>query len=54
MYNNETPDTGWDGMIDGQFATSDVYVFLIRIVLPNGTVQTIQTIDGKNDITLIR
>ena len=55
VYNNETPDTGWDGTVDGEdVATSDVYVFLIRIVLPNGTVQTIQTLDNKNDITLIR
>jgi len=61
VYNNETPNQGWDGTHKGDPAPSDVYVYMIQIKLPNGTIVTIDsntgtenTDKGKNDVTLIR
>ena len=54
VYDNDTPATGWDGTYKGNPAPSDVYVYLIQIKLPNGSIQTIKSENGKSDITLIR
>ena len=53
VYNNETPDQGWDGTYDGKPAPSDVYIYLIKIELLNGEILTIESDDGS-DVTLIR
>lgn len=53
IYNNETPDKGWDGTYEGKPAPSDVYVYSIQIKLPNGEIRDLKSEDGS-DITLIR
>jgi gliding motility-associated-like protein len=53
VYNNETPDLGWDGTHEGKPAPSDVYVYMIQVELPNGEVRTIKGENGS-DVTLIR
>ena len=36
VYDNDTPDTGWDGTYNGSPAPSDVYVYKIRVRFPDG------------------
>jgi gliding motility-associated-like protein len=49
VYNNQTPELGWDGTHDGEPSPSDVYIYYIEIKKPNGDVQSF-----KGDVTLIR
>jgi len=49
VYDNDTPDTGWDGTIDGEAAPSDVYSYKIRVRLPDGEETLL-----SGDVTLIR
>ncbi|NRB64992.1 MAG: gliding motility-associated C-terminal domain-containing protein, partial [Saprospiraceae bacterium] len=49
VYNNDTPDTGWDGNISGNPAPSDVYIFQIGILFPDG-----QLFTEQGEVTLIR
>jgi len=50
VYDNDTPETGWDGTFEGERAVSDVYIY--RIVFRNllGTREEILT----GDVTLYR
>lgn len=50
VYDNETPDLGWDGRSNGRPAPSDVYFYFIQIKL--GEVEELKS--WKGDITLIR
>jgi gliding motility-associated-like protein len=49
VYDNDTPETGWDGNINGDLAPSDVYVYKILIRFPDG-----QEFTEQGEITLIR
>lgn len=49
VYDNDTPDTGWDGTVDGDPAPSDVYVYRMVIEFPDGREFTEQ-----GEVTLIR
>lgn len=49
VYDNDTPDTGWDGRIDGNLANSDVYLYHIELA-----VDECVTVDFQGDVTLIR
>ena len=53
VYDNDTPDTGWDGTYDGEPAPSDVYIYSIQVRLPNGEIRNIKSDEGS-DVTLIR
>jgi len=50
VYDNEHPDIGWDGTIDGEPQSSDVYVFYAN----SRNVKTGETRQVRGDITLIR
>ncbi len=49
VYNNETPDDGWDGKKDDKLMPSDVYLYVITLRRPSG-----EEITEKGDLTLIR
>ena len=49
VYNNETPDTGWDGNIKGQEAASDVYVYWLELDYGDGHI-----LRGSGEVSLIR
>jgi gliding motility-associated-like protein len=49
VFETNNPSRGWDGNIKGKPATSDVYYYLIKLTLPDGTPKTV-----KGDLTLIR
>ena len=49
VYNNETPDTGWDGKIKGQEAASDVYVYWLELDYGEGHI-----LRGSGEVSLIR
>ena len=49
VYNNETPNDGWDGTFNGDLSNSDVYLYNIEFN-QDGCFDT--TIQG--DVTLIR
>lgn len=49
VYDNETPDTGWDGTFNEKDAPADVYVYLITYISPAGASITV-----KGDVTLVR
>lgn len=49
VYDNETPDLGWDGTHNGQPATSDVYLYQLILVQASGK----ETI-FRGNVTLIR
>lgn len=49
VYNNETPDTGWDGNIKGQEAASDVYVYWLELDYGDGHI-----LRGRGEVSLIR
>ncbi|HQU60982.1 MAG TPA: gliding motility-associated C-terminal domain-containing protein, partial [Saprospiraceae bacterium] len=50
VYDNETPDTGWDGTFDGKPQPSDVYFYIIGYRLLNG----FEPKPLKGDVTLLR
>lgn len=49
IYDNETPDTGWDGKYKTQDAASDVYVYFIELDFGNGHI-----LRGSGEVNLIR
>ena len=49
VYNNETPETGWDGMFKEKPAPADVYVYVVQYTDVTGEVIT-----EKGDVTLLR
>ena len=49
VYDNDTPDTGWDGTQDGEDAPSDTYVFIIELTYDGCLQQNV-----KGDIMLLR
>ncbi len=51
VYDNETPETGWDGLINGKPAVADVYVFLIKLSFPEGNCDLPEML---GDLTLVR
>jgi gliding motility-associated-like protein len=48
VYNNETPDTGWDGKHKGEDMPIDVYVYMIKYVF--GNEEKVE----KGDVSLLR
>jgi len=50
MYDNETPDVGWDGRLsNGDLAPAEVYTYLIEVQYPNNQSEVF-----KGTVTLIR
>ena len=49
VYNNGNPSMGWDGIVDGDLAPSDVYLYHITIRRFSGEIDEFQ-----GDVTLIR
>lgn len=49
VYDNDTPDTGWDGRYNGNPAPADVYVYKIKVRFPDGTEE-----ERSGEVTLIR
>ena len=49
VYDNENPDRGWSGQVDGKMAPSDVYMYNIEISTSECTIGKM-----KGDVTLIR
>ncbi|MEM6376925.1 MAG: gliding motility-associated C-terminal domain-containing protein [Bacteroidota bacterium] len=49
VYDNETPETGWDGNVNGNPAPADVYIYKISVRFPDG-----RTEENSGEVTLIR
>ena len=49
VYDNDTPDTGWDGKFKGKDMPSDTYVYIVEVTFLNGKQKTL-----KGEVTLIR
>ncbi len=52
VYDNETPEQGWDGRFNDKYVTQDVYVYMIEYEFaddPDG-----ERIVEKGDVTVIR
>lgn len=49
VYDNDTPQTGWDGNVNGNPAPPDVYVYKIVVMFPDGTTE-----ENSGEVTLIR
>lgn len=49
VYNNESPDQGWDGTFKDKPSPSDTYAYIITIEYPDGRRETM-----RGDITLVR
>lgn len=49
VYSGSGANAGWDGKFNGADAASDVYVYYLEIILPDGT-----PLNLKGDLTLIR
>lgn len=49
VYDNENPSEGWDGNHNGNAAPSDVYIYKITVLLPNG-----DELNFDGDVSLIR
>jgi gliding motility-associated-like protein len=49
VYDNDTPETGWDGQFNGTPQPSDVYAYIIEVRFADGTTELL-----KGDVTLIR
>jgi len=49
MFESNNPNRGWNGTVNGTPVASDVYYYLIKVTLPDGTPKTL-----KGDISLIR
>ena len=50
VYNNETPNDGWDGTFNGDLSNSDVYLYIIELDIDNGCF----LVPLQGDVTLIR
>ena len=49
VYDNQTPDKGWDGTYEGEPAPADVYGYFITVERFDGTTETF-----RGDVTLVR
>ncbi|MEM9918808.1 MAG: PKD domain-containing protein, partial [Bacteroidota bacterium] len=49
VYDNDDPDRGWSGFVDGELSPSDVYIYLIEM-----DIEGCPTELRKGDVTLIR
>jgi len=49
VFETNIPTKGWDGNINGKPAAPDVYYYLIKLTLPDGTPKVL-----KGDVTLVR
>lgn len=49
VYNNTTPETGWDGKVNGSDGASDVYIYRITYICGDGAPQEV-----SGTITLLR
>ncbi|MCP4121229.1 MAG: T9SS type B sorting domain-containing protein [Bacteroidetes bacterium] len=49
VYDNEDPSNGWNGNYKGNPAPSAVYIYVIKLRLPDGTEEIL-----KGDVTLLR
>lgn len=49
VYNNTSPETGWDGKVNGQEAAPDVYIYRLTYICGDGSPQ-----DVSGTITLLR
>ena len=49
VYENETPETGWNGMYKEKFAPADVYAYVVKYTDPTGAEVVV-----KGDVTLVR
>jgi gliding motility-associated-like protein len=49
VHDAKGPDHAWDGMVDGDPAAADVYIYRAEVVLADGT-----TFIKNGDVTLIR
>ncbi|MBK7344776.1 MAG: PKD domain-containing protein [Saprospiraceae bacterium] len=49
IYDNETPDTGWDGTYKGEPCPMDVYAYVVEVEYLDGRKEAL-----RGDITLIR
>jgi gliding motility-associated-like protein len=49
VYNNQNPNIGWDGNLNGTPQPSEVYVYQVRVKLLDG-----EEVSLKGDVTLIR
>ena len=49
VYNNQNPNTGWDGNLNGTPQPSEVYVYQVKVKLLDG-----EEVALKGDVTLIR
>lgn len=49
VFETNVPSKGWDGTINGKPAEADVYYYLIKLTLPDGTPKVL-----KGNVTLIR
>jgi len=49
VYNNDTPETGWDGTYKGNVAPPDVYIYKITVQFPDGKIE-----ENSGEVTLIR
>ena len=49
VYDNEQNDIGWDGLVNGKEAPTDVYIFIMTTQIPGQDAVT-----EKGDVTLIR
>jgi gliding motility-associated-like protein len=50
VYDNDTPDTGWDGTFNGNVQPSEVYYYNIQLIGPNGD----SLGEFQGDVTLVR
>ena len=49
VYDNETPEQGWDGTYRGRSQPADVYIYRLQLITPEGKEQTYE-----GEVTLIR
>lgn len=49
VYDNETPEQGWDGTYRGRSQPADVYIYRLQLITPEGEEQTYE-----GEVTLIR
>jgi gliding motility-associated-like protein len=49
VYNNDSPDTGWDGNYKGKPAPMDTYAYVVEVEFFDGRVELL-----RGDITLVR